>query len=45
MPVKNASLISPDAGCVKVRDRRTSEVRMIAKSVARVLNLVPMSKA
>jgi acetate kinase len=36
---KNASLISPDAGRVKVRVIRTDEELMIARSVTRVLNL------
>src|SRR5437764_6734501 len=36
---KNASLISPDAGRVKVRVIRTDEELMIARSVSRVLNL------
>jgi acetate kinase len=36
---KNAPLISPDAGRVKVRVIRTDEVVMIAKSTTRVLNL------
>jgi acetate kinase len=36
---KNAPLISPDAGCVKVRVIRTDEELMIARSVARVLRL------
>ena len=36
---KNASLISPDAGRVKVRVIRTDEELMIARSVIRVLNL------
>jgi acetate kinase len=36
---KNASLISPDAGRVKVRVTRTDEELMIAKSTTRVLNL------
>jgi acetate kinase len=36
---KNAPLISPDAGRVKVRVIRTDEELMIARSVARVLNL------
>jgi acetate kinase len=36
---KNALLISPDPGRVKVRVIRTDEALMIAKSVARVLNL------
>jgi acetate kinase len=36
---KNATLISPDAGRVKVRIIRTDEELMIAKFVTRVLNL------
>jgi acetate kinase len=36
---KNAPLISPDAGRVKVRVIRTDEAVMIAKSTIRVLNL------
>jgi acetate kinase len=36
---KNAPLISPDGGRVKVRVIRTDEELMIAKSVSRVLNL------
>jgi acetate kinase len=36
---KNAPLISPDAGRVKVRVIRTDEELMIARSVIRVLNL------
>ena len=36
---KNALLISPDAGRVKVRVIRTDEELMIARSVTRVLNL------
>lgn len=36
---KNAPLISPDAGRVKVRVIRTDEERMIARSVMRVLKL------
>jgi acetate kinase len=36
---KNAPLISPDAGRIKVRVIRTDEELMIARSVARVLNL------
>jgi propionate kinase len=36
---KNAPLISPDAGRVKVRVIRTDEAVMIAKSTTRVLNL------
>jgi acetate kinase len=36
---KNAALISPDAGRVKVRVIRTDESLVIAGSVARVLNL------
>jgi acetate kinase len=36
---KNAPLISPDAGRVKVRVIRTNEELMIARSVIRVLNL------
>ena len=36
---KNAPLISPDAGRVKVRVIRTDEELMIARSVARVLDL------
>ena len=36
---QHASLISPDVGRVKVRVIRTDEELMIAKSVARVLNL------
>ena len=36
---KNAPLISPDAGRVKVRVVRTDEELMIARSVIRVLNL------
>ena len=36
---KNAPLISPDAGRVKVRVIRTDEAVMIAKSAIRVLNL------
>jgi acetate kinase len=36
---KNAALISPDAGRVKVRVMRTDEELMIARSVTRVLNL------
>ncbi len=36
---KNAGLISPDAGRVKVRVIRTDEELMIARSVARVVNL------
>ena len=36
---KNAALISPDAGRVKVRVIRTDEELMIARSVTRVLNL------
>ena len=36
---KNAPLISPDAGRVKVRIIRTDEELMIARSVTRVLNL------
>ncbi len=35
----NAPLISPDAGCVKVRVIRKDEKLMIARSVTRVLNL------
>ena len=37
--VKNASLISSDAGRVRVRVIRTNEELMIARSVIRVLNL------
>jgi acetate kinase len=36
---KNAPLISPDVGRVKLRVIRTDEQLMIARSVARVLNL------
>jgi acetate kinase len=36
---RNAPLISPDAARVKVRVIRTDEELMIARSVARVLNL------
>ena len=36
---KNAPLISPDAGRVKVRVIRTDEELMIARSTAHVLNL------
>ena len=36
---KNAPLISPDAGRVKVRVIRTDEELMIARSATRVLNL------
>jgi acetate kinase len=36
---KNAPLISPDSGSVKVRVIRTDEELMIARSVTRVLNL------
>ena len=36
---KNAPLISPDAGCVKVRVIRTDEELMIARSVTRALSL------
>jgi acetate kinase len=36
---KNAPLVSPDSGRVKVRIIRTDEELMIAKSVTRVLNL------
>jgi acetate kinase len=36
---KNAPLISPDAGRVKVRVIRTNEELMIARSVIRILNL------
>ena len=36
---KNAALISPDAGRVKVRVIRTDEELMIARSVTRLLNL------
>ena len=38
---KNAPLISKDAGRVTVRVIRTDEELMIARSVARVLNLSP----
>ena len=38
---KNAPLISPDAGRVKVRVIRTDEEIMIARSVTRLLNLGP----
>jgi acetate kinase len=41
---KNAPLISPDAGRVKVRVIRTDEELMIARSAARVLNLSPIRK-
>jgi acetate kinase len=36
---KNAPLISPDAGAVKVRVIRTDEELMIARAAARILNL------
>jgi acetate kinase len=42
---KNASLISPDAGRVKVRVIRTDEELMIARSVTRVLNLASIRKS
>ena len=42
---KNAPLISPDAGRVKVRVIRTDEEFMIARSVTRVLNLGSNRKA
>src|SRR5450759_5201169 len=41
---KNAPLISPDAGRVKVRVIRTDEELMIARSVTRVLNLGAIRK-
>jgi acetate kinase len=41
---KNAPLISPDAGRVKVRVIRTDEELMIARSVTRVLNLGSIGK-
>ena len=41
---KNAALISPDAGHVKVRVIRTDEELMIARSVTRVLNLASFRK-
>ncbi len=41
---KNASLISRDAGCVKVRVIRTDEELMIARSVTRVLKLGSIRK-
>ena len=41
---KNAPLISPDAGRVKVRVIRTDEELMIARSVTRVLNLGSIRK-
>jgi acetate kinase len=43
--VKNAPLISPAAGRVKVRVIRTDEELMIARSVIRVLNLGSHRKA
>jgi acetate kinase len=42
--VKNAPLISPAAGRVKVRVIRTDEELMIARSVTRVLNLCSIRK-
>jgi acetate kinase len=42
---KNASLISPDAGRVKVRVIRTDEELMIVRSVTRVLNLGSIRKS
>ena len=42
---KNAPLISPDAGRVKVRIIRTDEELMIARSVTRVLGLGSMHEA
>ena len=42
---KNALLISPDAGRVKVRVFRTDEELLIARSVTRVLKLGPIRKA
>ena len=42
--VKNAPLISPAAGRVKVRVIRTDEELMIARSVTRVLNLGSIRK-
>jgi acetate kinase len=42
--VKNAPLISPAAGRVKVRVIRTDEELMIARSVTRVLNLGSLRK-
>jgi acetate kinase len=39
---RNAALISPHAGRVKVRVIRTDEELMIARSVTRVLNLDPI---
>jgi acetate kinase len=42
--VKNAPLISPAAGRVKVRVIRTDEELMIARSVTHVLNLGPFRK-
>ena len=41
---KNAALISPDAGRVKVRVIRTDEELMIARSVTRVLHLGQLGK-
>jgi acetate kinase len=41
---RNAPLISPDDGRVKVRVIRTDEEIMIARSVTRVLNLGPIRK-
>jgi acetate kinase len=41
---KSATLISPDAGRVKVRVIRTDEELMIARSVTRVLNLDSIRK-
>jgi acetate kinase len=41
---KNALLISPDTGRVKVRVIRTDEELMIARSVTRVLDLRPIRK-
>ena len=41
---KNAPLISPDAGRVKVRVVRTDEELMVARSVIRVLNLASSRK-
>jgi acetate kinase len=42
---RNAPLISPDSGRVKVRVIRTDEELMIAKSVTRVLNILPGRRA
>lgn len=41
---KNAGLISPDEGRVKVRVIHTDEALMIARSVAHLLNLGPYRK-